>query len=327
LCEKAVRSIADPRQEWPHIFTDPLFWRATVEVIWRRHGLGRIERIVAGYPGSNAVFIVNGALVVKIAWPFERSDFYRELELYRLLEPYRAVLLTPSVLCDGVIEGETDWPYFVMEHLPGERLGEVWGQVPREDQLAIAGHLGHIVRALHQVPLDGITTMETSRAAWAHFVEERTVACIEGYHQGGGLPPYLVDQVPAYLAGAMPLFPDDLTPVILNGDITEDHELVSLTEGHWRITGFIDFGDAIVGHNEYEFTCVHLGAFQCDGELTCAFLRAYGWPGWSDARFSRRLMVYCLLHPYFEFNSWIERFGGPDHVRSLEELEGKLWGA
>jgi hygromycin-B 7''-O-kinase len=295
-------------------------------MIWRRHGLGRIAKIIAGYPGSNAVFIVNDALVVKIAWPFERSGFYRGLELYRLLEPYRAVLLTPGVLCDGVIENEPDWPYFVMDFLPGERLGEIWGQVPRADQLAIAGHLGHIVRALHQLPLDGITTMETSRAAWVHFVQERTVTCIEDYRQRGGLPPHLIDQVPAYLAGSMPLFPDDFTPVILNGDITEDHELVSLAQGRWRITGFIDFDDAIVGHNEYEFTCVHLGAFQCDGELTRAFLRAYDWPGWGDERFSRRMMAYCLLHPYFEFNSWIEQFGGPESVRSLEELEAKLWG-
>ena len=85
-------SVVNPREDWPHIFTDAAFWRPTVEMIWRRHGLGRIDKIVPGYPGSNAVFIVNDALVVKIAWPFERSGFYRGLELYRLLEPLRAGL-------------------------------------------------------------------------------------------------------------------------------------------------------------------------------------------------------------------------------------------
>jgi len=320
-----VPSAIDPRENWLRIFTDPDFWRPTIEEIWRRHGLGQAGKIVAGYPGSNAVFIVDDALVVKVAWPFERSDFYRELELYRLLEPYRATLLTPRVLADGVIEGDLGWPYLVMEFLPGERLGEVWGRVPREDQVAIAGHLGDIIRALHRVPLDDITTMGTSRADWARFIEERMARCVETYRQGGGLAPHMIEQIPMYLAKSLPLFPDDFTPVLLNGDITADHELLSLVNGHWRITGFIDFGDALVGHNEYEFTCTHLWTFWCDRELIHVFLRAYGWEGRDDIYFGRRMMAYCLLHPYFEFDSWIEKFGGPEHVRSLEELEAKLW--
>ena len=313
------------------MFTAPEAWRPTVEEIWRRHGLGRPREIVAGYPGSNAVFTVDGALVVKIAWPFERSDYYRELELLRVLEPYRGTLLTPHVLYDGVIEGTPDWPYFIMGALPGERLGEVWGRVPRQDRIAIAEHLGHITRALHGVPLDGITTMQTSRTAWAQFIEVQTAGCAEWYRQKGGLPAHLIAQVDTYLAGSVPLFPADLQPVLLNGDITADHELLSLVDGHWRITGFIDFGDALVGHSEYEFTCVHLCALARDWELTRIFLRAYGWDGvwhgpYDAAHFRRRMMVYCLLHPYFQFDAWIEEFGGPERVRSLEELEARLWG-
>jgi hygromycin-B 7''-O-kinase len=282
---------------------------------------------VPGFPGSNAVFVVDGALVVKIAWPFERADFCRELELLRLLAPYRKTLLTPEVVCDGVIEGGPDWPYFVMEFLPGERLGEVWAQVPRADRIAIAEHLGRIVRALHEVPLEDITTLETSPTAWARFVERQAAECAGRYRREGGLPLHLIEQLPVYLAGARPLFPANLTPVLLNGDVTEDHELLSLADGHWRITGFIDFGDALVGHAEYEFTCVHLWTFGIDAELTRVFLRACGWDGWQAARFSRRMMSYCLLHPCFRFDSWMARFGGPEHVRSLEELEDRLWGS
>jgi len=346
-----VSFAADPWGEWGRVFTDPTTWRPVIEEIWRRHRLGRPGEIVPGFPGSNAVFIVDDARVVKIAWPFERQSFYRELELYRLLEPYRTTLLTPELLRDhrdgrliegvvegwregepdGVVEGwregEPDWPYFVMERLPGERLGEVWPQVPREDQIAIAGQLGRMTRALHEVPLAGITAMETSRDAWHDFVERRVAACIRTFREEGGLPSHLVEQVPGYLADAQPLFPNDFTPVILNGDITCDHELLSVVDGHWRIAGFIDFGDALVGHSEYEFTCVHLGTFSCDAELTRVFLQAYGWDGWQAHRFSRRMMAYCLLHPYFEFDTWIVGTGVSECVRSLEELEVELWGA
>jgi hygromycin-B 7''-O-kinase len=312
--------------DWSRIFTDAAYWRPLIEEVWRRHGLGHPREISPGFPGSNAVFVVDRALVVKIAWPFERAGFYRELELLRLLAPYRATLLTPEVMCSGVVAGEPDWPYFVMGFLPGERLGEVWAQVPRGDQIAIAEHLGHIVRALHEVPLEGITTLETSPAAWIRFVEEQAAACAGRYRREGGLPSHLIEQLPAYLAGAQPLFPADFSPVLLNGDVTEDHELLSLVDGHWRVSGCIDFGDALVGHNEYEFTCVHLWTFGGDAELTRAFLRAYGWDGWDAARFSRRMMACCLLHPDFRFDSWIAQFGGPEHVGSLEELEDRLWG-
>ncbi len=70
---------------------------------------------------------------------------------------------------------------------------------------------------------------------------------------------------------------------------------------------------------------IHRWTFGCDEELTRAFLRAYGGDGWADADFNRRMMAYCLLHPYFEFDSWIEKFGGPERVRCLEELQAKLW--
>jgi hygromycin-B 7''-O-kinase len=314
-------------KDWSRIFTDAGYWRPLIEEVWRRHGLGHPQEIMPGFPGSNAVFVVDGALVVKIAWPFERDDFYRELELLRLLAPCRAALLTPGVVCDGLIEGEPDWPYFVMEYLPGERLGQVWARVGRADQVAIAEHLGRIVRALHGVRLEGITALETSPAAWARFIERQMAECAGRYRREGGLSPHLIEELPAYLAEAQPLFPANFTPVLLNGDVTEDHALLSPVDGRWCITGFIDFGDALVGHAEYEFTCVHLWTFGCDAELMRAFLCAYGWDGWQAARLGRRMMAYCLLHPDFRFDSWIERFGGPEHVYSLKELEDRLWGS
>ena len=113
--------------------------------------------------------------------------------------------------------------------------------------------------------------------------------------------------------------------MLLNGDVTEDHALLCCDDGRWRISGYIDFDDALAGHAEYEFTTVHLAVFGCDAELTRAFLQAYGWDGWQQERFRRRMMAYCLLHPWFDFSAWIDRLGGPERVASLEQLEAALW--
>jgi len=300
-------------------------WRAAVEEIWRRHGLGRVERIDTGFPGSNAVFLVNCALWVKIAWPFEHSGIEREIECYRVLEPCRDTLFSPQIVADGVLHDRADWPYFVMEHVPGQRLGDVWADVSQEDRLSVSKQLGRLIRALHSVPLDKLTTMDTSSESWAAFVQQRTANCSADLRQRHALPEYLVEQVPDFLSASGPLFPDDFAPALLHGDVTEDHILLSPVGGHWRITGFIDFGDALVGHSEYEFTCVHLGPFGRGEWLTRAFLESYGWDGWESARFVRRMLAYCLIHPWFGFEDYVEDLGGPAQVRSLDDLAVGLW--
>lgn len=317
-------------QSWSEVFQDPGVWRPAIEEIWRRHGLGRVESVELGFPGSNAVFLVNRHLWVKISWPFENSGFEHELECYRLLTPSRSTLLCPSVVVEGTLHDDVDWRYFVMDHVPGKRLADVWTDVPRKDQVDISEHLGRMVRVLHGVPLDGFQTllarMSDSVEAWGDFVHGRSMACLDDFQRRGGMPAHLLSQVPDYLAAAAPLFPVDFTPVLMHGDVTEDHVLLSQIEGHWRITGFIDYGDALVGHSEYEFTCVHLGPFARDGQLTRLFLAAYGWDCWDAERFGRRMMAYCVIHPWFRFDDYIEELGGVEAVRSLQQLAQGLWG-
>lgn len=57
-------------------YTDADYWRPYVAGVYRRHGLGPIESIRSGHPGTNAVFIVNDTLAVKFDTPFVRSGCY-----------------------------------------------------------------------------------------------------------------------------------------------------------------------------------------------------------------------------------------------------------
>ena len=70
-------------EEWGRVFTQVQVWEPMVRAICRRHLATAPSEILAGYPGSHAVFIVDGTVVVKIAAPFWRDDFCREQELYR----------------------------------------------------------------------------------------------------------------------------------------------------------------------------------------------------------------------------------------------------
>lgn len=310
-------------EEWGRIFTRVDVWEPVVREICRRHLSSTPREIRPGYPGSHAVFMVDEAVVVKIAAPFWRDDFAREQGLYRLLEDQEE-LLAPRLLASGVIEAGQAWPYFLMERRPGARIADVWPEVPTEDRERIVERLGRMTRALHEFPVERLSWPEGTASAWAGFVERQTAGCVHHHREKQSLPAHLLEQLPDYLASVGPLCPPDVRPRLLNGDITEDHVLLSRVGGRWEITGWIDFGDAQVGDPEYEWVAAGLGALARDMALMRRFLAAYGWERWGET-FNRRMLAWTLLHRCSDMRPFLERMGGAGRVRSLEELREYLW--
>jgi hygromycin-B 7''-O-kinase len=308
------------REEWGRIFTDAAVWRPLVEAICRRHGIAA-GAIRAGYPGTHAVFVVDDRAVVKIAGPFWREDFLAEQEVTAFVAD-RTDLPTPRVLARGVAYAGEEWPYFVMSHVPGERIGDVWAQLVEDDRTRIAGCLGQITRTIHEIPLAEFRHLDTRPASWEQFLRRQIEGC-PAHHASGSLPPHLVAQIPDFLAG-LSLLPPDRTPCLLNADITEDHVLVAETPRGWEITGLIDFGDAMVGDPEYEFVAVSLGALAGDRTAFHHFLASYGQAS-VDPTFYRRMLAWSLLHRFSDMRPAGERLGGPDAISCLEVLQAALW--
>jgi len=343
-------------EEWCRVFNKANVWRPLVEAICKRHDLPMGE-IRPGFEGTNAVFVVGEHVVVKIVSPFFPGDYERELEVYHLLaDKFQSTtrqvsihynrsedrnlsattikgeietclegdeeLLTPRVLAEGVLEGTQEWPYMVLSLLPGKRLGEVWAAVPREEQLAIAWRLGEMIRRLHEQPLGAIRSMDTDPKVWEGFVRTQIERAPEHFCRQG-LPGHLLDSLSGYLAKLLPLYPVDMRPCLLSADLTEDHVLLDLVDGRWQISGLIDFGDAEVGHADFDFCVVHLWCFHIDQELTGAFLGGYGYH--PDERFNERMMGYSLLHRFADMRPWLKELGGAERVRSWEQLQQYLW--
>ena len=60
--------------EWASLFTNVPRWTPVVHAIGRQAAIP-IERIEAGFPGTNAVFVLDRTYVLKIYAPFCRRDF------------------------------------------------------------------------------------------------------------------------------------------------------------------------------------------------------------------------------------------------------------
>jgi len=309
--------------EWGRIFTNTAQWTAAVREICQRHSLP-VRRVEAGYPGTNAVFVVDNTYVVKIYAPFCPEDFDLERELYALLGP-NPRLPVPQLVAQGVLEDQIRWPYIVIDFKPGVPIREVRDRIPRRNLERIAAHLGEMVRELHRVPVASLTSLPISQASWEAFVRRRQVEVADPAHWAGILPAPVVAEIPEFLASV--LAGDAEMPLaLLNGDLTEDHILLEQRNGKWRISALIDFGDALVGACDYEWIALWFSGLDRDYDGLAAFMAAYDPHLKLDDAFFARAMAFTFLHEFgVDILALTLKALGQPQMTSIQELQALLW--
>jgi hygromycin-B 7''-O-kinase len=320
--------------EWGRIFTDVRTWTPAVREIARRAGLP-VTSIEAGYPGTNAVFIVNSptsvgtgppAYVVKIYCPFCAEDFILERTLHPLLMRYPE-LPVPAVLGQGVLRGEMDWPYLILSYLPGEAIRDVRAAIPTTNLVSIARELGRCAKILHGIPQSSFLSLEPLLGNWKTLAEQHLVKTLAQLGDQQVLPADLIEQIPGIVTAALNNHtPSDL--VLINGDLTEDHVLLQQEGGEWHISGLIDFADSLVGPHEVEWVALWFGALGRDAACLAAFMQGYQ-PGFEvDETFYRRAMAFTFLHEFGApmIEQALQALGAPQ-VESLDQLREYLWHA
>jgi aminoglycoside phosphotransferase (APT) family kinase protein len=314
-------------QDYGRQFTSVDVWRPFVDLVCRRHGLP-VSDVRAGLAGTHPVFLVgNGQqYVVKFFETrfFSGSRSYRvERDLYQFL-PSALSTATPQLIAHGQLGADGSWPYIVTSVIPGASFGEVRDQVSFEDTVALAAWVGKAIRQLHSVPADVLPLMPWLRAEFAQFIARQYDRCVEQHQKWSSLPPHLIAQIPRYLSAHPRIECADMC-CLIHADLTCDHILGLVQDGHWVPTGIIDFGDAWVGDRIYELVALHFSLFRADTRLLQAFLSAYGFDAALRERFAERAMVATLL---FEFNS-LGEFASehPEvlQVATLDELAARLW--
>jgi len=309
--------------EWGRMFTNTAQWTAVVREICHRHDLP-VQHVEAGYPGTNAVFVVDDTYVVKIYAPFCPEDFDLERELYALLGP-NPRLPVPQLIAQGILEDRIRWPYIIIDFKPGAPIREVRDRIPHRNLLRVAAELGEMVRELHRVPVASLTSLPHTQASWQQFVRQRQAEVAETALWAGILPEPVVAGIPEFLAFTLA---DSLeVPLaLLNGDLTEDHILLEQRNGRWRISALIDFGDALVGARDYEWIALWFSAMDRDYDELAAFMAAYNPHLRLDDTFFTRAMAFTFLHEFGpDILAFTLRALGKPQIESIQELQALLW--
>lgn len=285
-----------------------------VAAICLRHGLdGAWERTTVG---SSLVHLSNDRCI-KLLPPLESGAESRRIEVEALRHLDRALpIATPRVLAEGELEG---WPYFVATRVPGVPIDQVWENAGPGLRQRLAAQLGEAIRVMHSVPLpaatrNGVHSEGGPSADWVDFVELQRARAL-GRERAHGLDPARLAELERFLSAT-----DHLEPrrrlAFLHTQIGPSHALV---EGD-RVTGLIDFGEAMVGDPEYDLAAVGLFVTRGDRSAFAAFDRAYGTGDAEalDPARPRRLLRHALLHRYGTL-AWYHEYLRPPDL-SLEQL-------
>ena len=293
------------------------FWTPTIERALLRHGLdaGRVRPTV---PGTHATFAVGGEFFIKLFVPTEWfegfDDYAAEVESAEILAGNPNVPTT-KLLAHSVDRG---WPYVITTRLPGKPLTDVRPELTRRELVRLVAQLGDILHALHDASVDRMP--ET----WHTFVARRRIAWDNGGHMRRAVGCQIEDRVIEFLDSAGTIPDPAGTASLLHGDLGAEHVFVERQTSGWRISGILDFGDAMHGERVYDIVGPGLDIARGDPELLRLLIgpeltRAYGI---DDLR--RRLMVYTLIHLWTEAREileWIASGG----TRTLDEVAEQLW--
>ncbi len=286
-------------EEYRHVYADRDTWLPAVTELARRHRLpGPAQRETLG---THVVFGF-GDLILKLYSPLWAQDFQAERAALRHLRGLPA----PEIAAEGELEG---WPYLVLTRLEGTPASMVWSSLPLEGKRGIIRQFGALIARLHQHALPGDWPDE-----WHAFIRERLERAEE--HHGLGEP--WRSWIRQQLAGFRE---PPLAPVLLHGDLTDDHLLLVEREGGWKLSGLIDFGDARLGHAYYDLIAPLACYTYGQPELSLELVRAYGLEPSRPVLDS--LTRYCLLHEFGKLGDCLARFPAD----SPQAFYRALWGS
>jgi hygromycin-B 7''-O-kinase len=304
-------------EEYRAIYHEETLWRPIIDDIRERHGLSD-EPCHRGPDGTHLVYFAGPSYVVKLFVPLFEHDFVAESLVARHLEG-RLGVATPTIVHQGETAG---WHYLVMTRVPGYPLLEVWPGIPDGDRQAIARTIGEMIARLRSLSVEGVRDLAVD---WPAFLA-RQVATAAERQSGGGLPEGLVEQIPAYLESTAVHLAEDFEPVLLLADITDEHVLVSQDGGSWRVVGYVDFGDAFLGHPDHELVAPGLSIARGDRRLLRALLLGAGYSEPDlNKELRRRLMAHTLVHQYLKLEDVMTVVPQARRATSLEELARILW--
>lgn len=255
---------------------------------------------------GSTILYRTGGMVIKI-FSRDEPDFCRnEAGFLRLLQG-RLPVQTPALIGTGRY---LDYPYIIMEELPGVPLKSLWRDLSQRNRERAVEQAAEILRSLHSIPAEEAAF---SMPEWKSFIASQKKDFRKN-HAGFGLDAERIEEIGLYLEETAPV-EETGEPVVCHTEIMREHLFGEIRGGELRLTGLLDFEPSMIGVKEYDLCAV--GLFLTAGEpgLYKRFLDAGGYDSPREA-----VMRMLLLHRYSNMKWFISTL--PEELRHapLNEL-------
>ena len=279
-------------ENWGSLMTDTALFEPLVRKALMRAGLAG-ESIRAGYPGTNAVFTVDDAYVVKLYAPLcGLCDAQSERACCRLMRAERFPCV-PALYGEGTVDG---WEYIVTEYVPGDAARDVWADLSSDRRQAAGRFVGQWAKAYHALPNPFPADSPLSAAQWEAELSARMEKNAARLLREGCDSAFVGELSHAARAALS----DQRAIVLTHSDLTEDHLLIQ-----GRQMRVIDFADSRMAYSCLEWPPLWFGLFARDEGAFSEYLRAAG----EEYRLDD-MVLSLMLHAY----------GAPILLSSVPEL-------
>ncbi|MES2317065.1 MAG: aminoglycoside 3'-phosphotransferase/choline kinase family protein [Pseudomonadota bacterium] len=237
--------------------------------------------------GSNALFGLGDDLVVKLVPPNWRRQGDKEILVSPLLEG-KLSLQTPRLLGSGEIDS---WVFAISTRLGGTSLADVWPSLDNEQKRSIMVQTGQVLREMRDITVDQNIAIKVD---WPAYINDLIGGCLPR-HRRRKMHAGLLGQVMPYIESAGDFVKPGESRFI-HMDVHPWNLMAEQDGGRWRLSGLLDFGDAIVGNNDrFELLTPLIFMAQGNPLLVQSLLESYG--GVDDVNPStlQRQLGACML--------------------------------
>lgn len=295
----------------------PELWRSAVIECCDKHGIVS-EDFVAYSEGTNLVASVNSSHIIKIFPPFLKHQWDSEHRVLRHLNG-KITIDIPDLVADG--KRSDGWHYVIVTKLEGITFEGVWHQFSLSEKRKILKQVGQIMKSVHQVEVGELKSLQPD---WSLFLKAQKEKAIER-HRRLNMPTWFLNELPAYMAKYQDLIPTEFRSVVLTGEYTPFNMMTDVIKNS-VVTGMIDFGDAMIGYNEYDLLGPSLFLAEGNPELIYALFEGYGLSSKQiDDELRHRLMVLTVLHRYSNLDVQLRIPEWEKRVHSIVDLEKIIW--
>ena len=281
-------------EHFSELFSNDALWKPAIDQIALDHGL--VGNPIRGRRGSHIVYRV-GDKWIKLMAPIYAKDMAYEIEGLKIVQD-KINFVTPKIVAEGKLES---WPYVLLTHVEGERIGDIWKDLSLENQITLAEE---IAEATHSIGKLHATRFIEERGDWNEFIQTRLQNAF-AHHKKKNLDDVWVQNLEEFIKQFSVSEFTLEQPCFMHADLTYDHFLIKNEGGLWKLNGVIDFADCRKGHPEYEMIASLVFLFKKNSKVLRAYLLKIGISEANiNRRFSEKLLAWTILHLFSNLNNY-----------------------